>query len=132
MRSGELDWDCFSRIVAAEGLTVPVWKSLAAIADELDLDIPAAPPTGWRGRLWDLLWSERVRLGGHEGRTTRRHRQHAIPGLARGRARDAAAELRRQLLPPKALLELEAGESDRAYLRRVTLDRLGRGRTSRA
>lgn len=126
-----IDWDRFARVVDDEGLTVPVWKSLVVVGEVLGLDLPAAPPTGWRGRVWDRLWPEEVRLGGRTGRTTRRHRQHALPLLATGRTGEGLAELRRQLVPPKGLLELEAGESDHGYLRRVTVDRLGRARLSR-
>jgi Uncharacterised nucleotidyltransferase len=130
----ELDWDLVERFARAEGLDVPVRKALGVVCSALgvDAEIPLAEPSGWRSQAWDGLWPTKSRLRGHAGRTTRPHRQLAIPLLMRGRASDVFSEMRRQFLPEPSLLDLHRGPSDHSYIRRVTLDRLAMSRARRA
>ena len=121
----ELDWSYLAAFVAEEGLAVPVFKSLAAIADLLGLDVNVPRPSGVRPRIWDRLWGPRARLRGHEGRSAAPRAQRLLGFHASGRRmRDVVLESRRQLLPPRQLLEvagkLQPGGS---YLRSLTVDR---------
>lgn len=121
----DLDWALVRRFVEGEGLEVPVWKSLAAVATMLELEIDIPSTGGWRARLWDRLWPPSARLLGHEGRSSSRHRQVAIPVLTTGRGREVAREMRRQLLPPRALLDVHRPDlGHHGVVRRLTLDRL--------
>lgn len=123
----ELDWDLVDRFVRGEALQVPVWKSLSVVVDALDIDLDVPVVTGWRARLWDRLWPASVRLLGHEGRNARRRRQAWIPLLTSGRWPEVVREARRQLGPPKALLELDQPDLRRhGLVRRLTLDRVRR------
>lgn len=123
-----LDWEWTARFVAGEGLGVPVWASLQHVASELSLDLPVPLAGGWRRAAWERLWPAASRLQGDEGRQDHRKRQMAIPFLAQGRSREALSEWRRCTLPPRALLDVheEDGGLRHSYLRRITVDRLGR------
>ncbi|MDH3679142.1 MAG: nucleotidyltransferase family protein [Acidimicrobiia bacterium] len=121
-----IDWDFVRRFVEREGLAAPVWKSLAVVVEALDLPVEVPRVDGWRGRLWDRLWPPSSRLGGHEGRAGRRHRQAWIPALTTDRWPDVIRTTRRELLPPRSLLDLHrSGFEDHGRLRRLTIDRLG-------
>ena len=109
-----LDWDRLRSFVSAEGLDVPVWRSLALI-DELlglGLDPSGLGPSGggWRTKTWDLIWKRAV-LGGHEARERAPGRQRLMPMHFTGRNREVVRELRRQILPHRHLVEL-AGRMD--------------------
>ncbi|MGI9615894.1 MAG: nucleotidyltransferase family protein [Acidimicrobiales bacterium] len=120
-----LDWGLVSRFVEGEGLAVPVWRSLAAVADALDVDLAVLETAGWKAMLWDRLWPPSSRLQGDEGRTTHRHRQLVIPVVADGRGSDAAREWTRRVLPPRELLDVnDEQRCTHSYLRRVTMDRM--------
>lgn len=124
VRDPDLDWDLVHRFVDGEGLAVPVWKSLGAVAEDLAVDIDVPPVKGWRGRAWDRLWPAEVRLCGHDGRSDHRQRQWWIPVLASGRGAELGPELRRRALPSKALLDYHKPElRGHSRLRRLTLDR---------
>lgn len=127
-RDPSLDWERMARFVTGEGLEVPVWASLQHVAAELAIDLPVPPVGGWRLAAWERLWPADLRLQGDEGRHGHRKRQVAIPFLARGRGREALSEWRRCTFPPRALLDIhdEDGGSGHSYLRRITVDRLGR------
>ena len=121
----ELDWSYLAAFVAEEGLAVPVFKSLAVVANLLNLDVNVLRPTGVRARTWDRLWGPRVRLRGDEGRLAAPRAQRLLAFHASRRMRDVVLESSRQLLPPRQLLEvagyLQPGGS---YLRSLTVDRL--------
>lgn len=113
-----LDWDRLRRLVAAEGLDIPVWKSLAAVTDVLGIEVEAPRISGPRGRSWDRLWGGRAML---RGATHDRRLVPVQPFLAlhaTGRRRDNIRELRRRLVPHRQLLEV-AGRLDvgHSYLR---------------
>ena len=129
MEREELDWDTIHRLVSAEGLDVPVYQSLAAVAAVLGMDIPSmARVTGLRGELWTRLWPEKSRFRGHEGRMAHPRRQVLIPGLARHRGADAFKEWRRQLLPSKELLVVQGVAVSNGPMRALTIDRWNRRR----
>lgn len=82
-----IDWAYVHEFVAREGLEVPVYASLDAVAETLGIAVPAHPPIGgWRATLWKRLWNPRVRLQGRDGQTGIRRRRRCIPLMARGRA----------------------------------------------
>lgn len=82
-----IDWSYVYEFVAREGLEVPVYASLDAVAETLGISVPAHPPIGgWRAALWKRLWNPRVRLQGRDGQTGIRRRRRCIPVMARGRA----------------------------------------------
>lgn len=81
-----LDWAYVHEFVAREGLDVPVYASLDAVAETLGITVPAHPPIGgWRAALWRRLWNPRVRLQGLDGSKGIRRRRRCIPVMARGR-----------------------------------------------
>ncbi len=120
-----LDWDLVRRFVSDEALEIPVWRSLGVVVDALDLDVEVPHGDGWRGELWDRLWPPSIRLQGHEGRSSHRRRQDWLPLLTTDRWREVRREARRQLIPPRALLDVHQPElADHGYLRRITCDRV--------
>lgn len=125
---GAIDWDRLAAAVAAEGLEVPVWSSLATVVDTLGMDLEVPSIAGIRARTWKRIW--RHTLGGYEGRD-RAPRVQRLMGLhARRRTNDQLREIRRQLLPQRALLEvagrLRPGQPYLGYL----VGRLGKGLAS--
>ncbi len=123
----DLDWEEFGRLVAGDGLAVPVWCTLPAVAGIVPLDLPTPPPTltRWRVEAWERLWPPASRLQGDEGLASRPHRQRLIPALLTGRAGEAVAEWRRFMFPPRSLLDVhDPDRRDRGYVRRLTVDRL--------
>lgn len=119
-----LEWDYLQAFVAEEGLEVPVWKSLAAVTEVLRLDIDPPPVGGPRTRTWERLWGEDVRLRGHEGRRSAPSIQPFLALHARGRGGENLRELRRQVLPPRQLLEVAGRlDHDASYLRYLAIDR---------
>lgn len=125
-----LDWDAVHRFVAAEGLAVPVYRTLGAVASLFNKDWPLPVPTGMRARMWDRLWPSESRLTGSEGRRRGQRRQWWLPFLLEGRRREAVADLRRRAFPPQELLDVQevdriAGSSGRGLerLRRVATRR---------
>jgi len=82
-----IDWAYVHEFVAREGLEVPVYASLDAVAETLGIQVPAHPPIGgWRAALWKRLWTPGVRLQGEAGRKGIRRRRRCISVMARGRA----------------------------------------------
>lgn len=101
-----LDEGYLRRFVGAEGLDVPFWMSLAAVADVLALDLEVPRPRGPRARSWERLWGRRARLGGHEGRARAPAIGRLLPAHATGRTVDVLREARRQVVPPRGLAEV--------------------------
>ena len=126
LERADLDHGYLRRFVAAEGLDVPVWKSLVAVTATLGIDpgVDVPRPTGPRAWSWDRLWGARVRLGGHEARERAPSVQRFLAAHASGRARDTLRELRRQVVPRRELLEVAGRlEPGRSYLRYLAVDR---------
>jgi hypothetical protein len=115
-----LDWGFLEGFVAAEGLAVPVWRSLAAVAVTLELDVGVPRISGLRPRTWERLWGAGARLQGDEGRLRAPSVQPFLAAHARHRTADNLRELRRRLLPPRQLLAV-AGRLDpgRSYARHL-------------
>lgn len=125
LERANLDWAYLRGFVAREGLGAPVWKSLAAVTQVLGLaphvDVPRVPgPRGWT---WDRLWGRHAQLYGDEGRQRAPAVQRFLALHASGRTREKVRELRRQILPPRRLLEVAGRlDPDRSYLRYLTVD----------
>jgi hypothetical protein len=120
LERGRIDLDVLRRFVAAEGLEVPVYRSLRAVALTLGMEVEIPPTSGPRVRSWERLWGPRQRLGGDQARARAPVAQRWLALHARGRTGDGLRELRRQVLPPRQLLEI-AGRLDPEdhYLRAV-------------
>jgi hypothetical protein len=119
-----LDWGYLQAFVAEEGLEVPVWKSLAAVAHVLSLDIDAPRVGGPRTLTWDRLWGGPAMLKGYEGREGAPSVQRFLPFHATRRGGEVIREVWRQVVPPRQLIEV-AGRlgPGRSYLRYLTVDR---------
>lgn len=119
-----LDWDRVREFVRSEGLDVPVWKSLELVSRTVGIDLDHEHITGPRAWSWERVWGGRA-LAGVPDAPTRVSAQPLLPFHARGRVADNVREVRRQLLPHRALLEvagrIRPGDS---YLRYVAIDRL--------
>jgi hypothetical protein len=125
---GNIDWEVFEAFVAEEGLTIPVYCSLAAVASLLRLDIEAPTVRGLRAWSWERLWGPRVRLQGTEGRERAPAVQRWLPLHVTGRSGAVLREQRRQRLPPRQLLEVAGRlEPDERYWRAAAFGRT-RGR----
>lgn len=114
---GVIDWEYLRSFVAAEGLDVPVWKSLAAVVDVLALEVDGPRITGPRGWTWDRLWGPAARLQGDEGRQRAPSIQMFLALHASGRPGDVVRETRRRLNPPRQLFEV-AGRGESGPYRR--------------
>jgi hypothetical protein len=107
LERASLDWDQVRTFVTGEGLEVPVWKSLAAVTEQLGIEHDAPRIRGARGWTWDRLWGPHARLGGDDARARAPSVQRFLGLHASGRTRDKARNIRRQLLPPRPLLEAQ-------------------------
>lgn len=133
LAGAELDWRLVVDLVAADGLEVPVWRSLATVVEVLALDQVDVPRVqGVRARSWDRLWGPAHQLGGDEGRAAAPGPQTVLALHLRGRPREAIGDLRRRLLPPRSLLEvagrLAPGDPYLAHLAGAVVERLPRPR----
>ncbi|MCK9487724.1 MAG: nucleotidyltransferase family protein [Dehalococcoidia bacterium] len=87
LRCEPIDWAYVHEFLASEGLEVPVYASLEAVATTLGIAVPEPPSIGgWRAALWKGLWPPHVRLQGSDGQVGVRRRRRWIPVMARGRA----------------------------------------------
>lgn len=122
---GDLDWELFTTLVKAEGLEVPVYRSLDVVREELGLrTVPSLTAESWRTKVWDRLWPAEARLRGRAGRTANPRLHLMMLPLAHGRWLDTTRELQRQLLPPRDLLDLApGGPVQHSYVQRITWDR---------
>jgi hypothetical protein len=118
----DIDWSLMRRFVATEGLEVPVYESLALVTSVLDLEFPREAPRsdGPRTLSWRRIWRSGRQLRGQQGRERAPSSQRLLAMHVRRRGSAVARELRRQLLPPRSLLEvagrLPAGGSYVRYL----------------
>lgn len=100
----DLDWDKIGFLTELQGLEVPVWKSLEAVACTLEVDWRGQIPRGPRAGIWRILWRPTVRLQGQVGWHRFRHRNYWLPFLTRGRSAEAFAWLWRQCILSPALI----------------------------
>lgn len=121
-----LDWEFIHRLVANEGLQVPVINSLEAVARTLRLPpLPVPRVRGWRSYAWHRLWPDERRLRGYEGIAAAQHRQLWIPWLAEGRMKEALWWwIRRRAIPPTDLLQLHDPDVLGPYPLRFAIGRL--------
>jgi hypothetical protein len=105
----QVNWVDLVRLAEREGIDVPVLSTLDAVLTTLNLPWPQnlKRPRGPRALAWRLLWPERIRLLGREGRLRFKRRQDWLPLLARGRGREALVWWLRDLWPPAALVATE-------------------------
>ena len=102
------DWVAFESLVRDEGFEAPVFGSLAAVGDVLDLPEAAGHLVdhSWRLRIWQVAWSEPARLHGAQARRMHQKRGYVLlPLLIRGRAMDAMRSFWKRLFPPRVVLE---------------------------
>jgi hypothetical protein len=86
-----LDWDAVSRLVSEQGVEVPVWNSLSAVMSALSTPAIAVPvASGWRCRVWRVVWRPSVRLDGDLGWARGRHKPLWLPWLVREGGAEAA------------------------------------------
>jgi hypothetical protein len=127
LEKAPLDWRFVEDFVVGEGLQVPIWKSLAVVGDVMSLDVKIPHVGGPRGALWDRVWSRGTILNGYEGRRRAPSFSLLLAFHARNRTVDILREVRRQVFPPRQLVNvagrLNEGES---YLRYLTIDRFRR------
>lgn len=118
VQRAELDWGTLRSFVTNQGLEVPVWSSLGAVAEVVGLDLELSPVSGPRAAVWRRLWHRR--LGGHEARETAPGRQRALPLVVRGRGPESIRALRRELVPQRELLEVAGRlDPDDSYVRHL-------------
>lgn len=122
---GRVDWARLDRFAHFEGITVSAFRTLEVVLDELSLPWPAEleRPSGFRARLWNLIWRGGIRLRGAEGRRRFRRRQDWIPFLARGRGLEAVRWWLRDIWPPGSIVAAHY-----AHIRGPYLWKLIRGR----
>lgn len=103
----DIDWDAFLELTRSEGLEVPVLLTLEAVAEVMELELPALPsPSGWRAAAWRRLWAPSVRLRGEEGAYRYRNRHRALPFLARGRTGDGVRHWFHYAAPPQSMMDV--------------------------
>jgi hypothetical protein len=119
-----IDWRELRRFVSEEGLDVPVWRSLLLVAETLGLDVEVPVTGGVRAVTWDRLWRPSAIRGLTPAARTPA-KQWLLGWHARRRGWDNVREARRQIAPPRPLLEV-AGRlpPGTTYLRHVVVDRV--------
>jgi hypothetical protein len=107
--AGQVDWAELLRLARREGIDVAVLLTLDAVLNTLGLAWPQqlARPRGPRTLAWRLLWPNRIRLLGREGRLRFKRRQDWLALLARGRGPEAFAWWFQDLWPPAVLVAAE-------------------------
>ena len=102
----ELDWGFIERVLAVEGLKVPVAMSLATVIEGLHLKVrpPLSSGTGPKAQIWKRAWPPDQQLLGipHSARQT--HRQFLIPVTGSGRTVETLLGYLRRLIPPPTLI----------------------------
>jgi len=133
MRREELDWEFIADFVRREGFDAIVYSALDAVVTTLDLAYPPLPrPRGLRAGAWRRLWPAHLRLQRRTQKAIPYRRQYYIPLLARGRFVEAArCVVRRQLLPPRSIIDLHHGDVPGPYLVRLVLGRWRQQRRER-
>lgn len=117
-----LNWSYISQIVTGEGLEVPVYMSLFAALDPLDVLVPIERPSGLRAWLWNRIWPvESQALG--DAAEQWRLRQRWISLLARGRLLESLTWISGRTFPPPQVLSYFYPDTRGPYLWRVLASR---------
>jgi hypothetical protein len=133
VHAGQVDWEQLERFARREGLEVAVLRTLEAVLGELALPWPDGldRPRSPRARMWDVLWSPRIRLRGSEGRLRFRKRQDWLAFLARGRAVEALRWWVRELWPPAPIVRTRYADIPGPYVWKVLRGRMRTARVQR-
>ena len=134
MAAGRVDWARLERFAHGEGIAMSAFRTLEVVLDELSLPWPVEleRPSGFRARVWNLIWRENIRLRGSEGRLRFRRRQDWIPFLARGRRLEALRWWLREMWPPGPIVAAHYAHIRGPYLWKLIRGRLGAARATRA
>jgi hypothetical protein len=131
---GRVDWVRLARFARFEGIAMSAFRTLEVVLDELSLPWPVEleRPSGFRIRVWNLIWREDIRLRGAEGRLRFRRRQDWIPFLARGRRLEALKWWLRDMWPPGPIVAAHYAHIRGPYLWKLIRGRLDAARDIRA
>lgn len=120
MERGHLDWGFVDAFVKGEGIETPYSHAFEVVVQTLGIDHSLDLPTGWRSRLWNILWSPEIRLLG-EGSRLRYGRRTAVlfPFLVTGRFWDAVRYVFRRMFPRSDMIDLVHPGTSGPYLWRL-------------
>lgn len=119
-----IDWQRVESIARREGIWEQIAVAVEVMCQELGLDPPVSPPSGWRTRLWRRLWRPEVRLLGEVGRVRHIVRgRWLMPLTMKGRTIDGLGHVIRSVFPPDAVLRLKYPRARGPYLWRVFASR---------
>ncbi len=128
----DIDWGFVDDFLGHEGLSVLVYETLDTVYETLSLPNPRpVPQRGWRRKAWQLLWPERIRLGGHSGRVAHHRRQFWFPFLMPGRELDGIKAIAGLAFPPRTLMDHYHPDTEGPYLWRLAVGRMRRTRERR-
>jgi hypothetical protein len=132
--TGRVDWARLERFARGEGISMSAFRTLEVVLDELSLPWPVElqRPSGFRARIWNLIWREGIRLRGTEGRLRFRRRQDWISFLARGRRVEALRWWLRDVWPPGPIVAAHYAHIRGPYLWKLIRGRLEAARATRA
>jgi hypothetical protein len=128
-----IDWRYLEELASREGVRVPLFLSLGAVIEELQLPGLKAPPlAGWRVRAWRATWPKTNRLRGDIGAMRWRHRERLLPFFPGHRRREALRSVWSYFFPPRRRLESLYPGSRGPYLWRNFWPRITHARIRRA
>lgn len=132
--SGRVDWERVERFARGEGTSVSTFRTLEVVLDELSLPWPVelVRPSGFRARVWNVIWRPGIRLRGMEGRLRFRRRQDWIAFLACGRTLEALRWWFRDIWPPAPVVAVRYADIPGPYLWKLIRGRFNTARTVRA
>lgn len=126
------DWGWIESFARGESLLTPLRETAQTVIADLALsgrEVPLPATSG--GRLWRVLWPERIRLSGSVGRVRYRYRQMVIPMFGLGRITEIMASWLRRAFPSPQLLAIRYPDLRGSYLWRVLAGRVATRLTRR-
>jgi hypothetical protein len=127
------DWDEVERRAAADGWTDIVRYATWFVASTFGLDSPLPTTIArWRKAVIDTVWPPSLLLHGADSIVRSQRRQSALSLLALDRPGALAGAYARRVIPPRAVIDLRAGPSDRSYPVALADWRLRQRRENRA